>query len=153
MRVSASPRHGKHVTRPITCSTPAHPDCRAPRHNPVGGAALTDRVTALARLHTIIDAELGRTIDRAMLCAESLAALSARYHDLLDGRFDAILDAWRARAYGSRGAKVEWDSVAGVRTGITEGIDDMGALLVRSEQTLERIVAGEVRWGIYGSGR
>ena len=80
-------------------------------------------------------------------------AEKARYHDLLDGRFDAILDAWRARAYGSRGAKVEWDSVAGVRTGITEGIDDMGALLVRSEQTLERIVAGEVRWGIYGSGR
>ncbi|MFN7980852.1 MAG: biotin--[acetyl-CoA-carboxylase] ligase [Vicinamibacterales bacterium] len=116
----------------------------------VGAAAyppeLADRVTAL-------ETELGRTIDRAMLCAESLAALTARYHDLLDGRFDAILDAWRARAYGSRGAKVEWDSVAGVRTGITEGIDDMGALLVRSEQTLERIVAGEVRWGIYGSGR
>ncbi len=31
-----------------------------------GGAALTDRVTALARLHTIIDAELGRTIAAAV---------------------------------------------------------------------------------------
>ncbi len=30
------------------------------------------------------------------LCAESLAALAARYHDLLEGRFDAILDAWRS---------------------------------------------------------
>lgn len=116
----------------------------------VGGAAfppeLADRVTAL-------ETELGRSIDRAMLCAESLAAVATRYHDLLAGRFDAILDGWRARAYGSRGAKVEWDSSSGVRTGITEGIDDMGALLVRSEQGLERLVAGEVRWGLYGTGR
>lgn len=116
----------------------------------VGAAAfppdLADRVTAL-------ESELGRTIDRPMLCAESLASLTARYHDLHEGRFDAILDAWRGRAYGSRGAKVEWDSIDGVRTGVTEGIDDMGALLVRSEHGLERIVAGEVRWGLYGSGR
>jgi len=107
---------------------------------------LADRVTAL-------ETELGRPIERAMLCAESLASVTTRYHDLVAGRFDAILDAWRARAYGSRGEKVEWDSLSGVRTGMTEGIDDMGALLVRSEQTLERIVAGEVRWGLYGSRR
>lgn len=114
----------------------------------VGAAAfppdLADRVTSL-------DTELGRSVDRAMLCAESLATLTERYHDLIAGRFDAILDAWRARAYGSRGARVEWDTVSGVRTGVTEGIDDMGALLVRIDQTVERIVAGEVRWGIYGS--
>ena len=35
--------------------------------------------------------------------------------------------------------------------GITDGIDDMGALLVRSGDRVERIVAGEVRWGFHAS--
>ena len=103
----------------------------------------------LASIVTSLEAELGRGVDRAALCAESLACLAARYRELLDGRYDAILDAWRARAYGSRGARVEWDTPQGVRTGITEGIDDMGALLVRSSGSVERLVAGEVRWGLH----
>ena len=114
----------------------------------VGAAALprelADRVTAL-------ESELGRAVDRPRLCAESLASLASRYDDLLAGRFDAILDAWRTRSFGSRGAQVEWDSASGVRSGTTEGIDDMGALLVRSGNTIERIVAGEVRWGLHAA--
>lgn len=110
----------------------------------VGTAAyppeLADRVTSL-------ESELGRPIDRARLCAESLASVTERYADLIAGRFDAILDAWRAKAFGARGARVEWDTVSGVRTGVTDGIDDMGALLVRTGDVVERIVAGEVRWG------
>lgn len=114
----------------------------------VGAAAYP---TDLAARVTSLDTELGRPIDRAALCAESLAALAARYNDLLAGRFDAILDAWRARAFGSRGARVEWDTPRGVRTGITQGIDDMGALLVQSGEGLDRIVAGEVRWGLHAA--
>lgn len=105
---------------------------------------LASRVTAL-------EPELGREVDRAQLCCESLAALAARYRDLLAGRFDAILDAWRSRAFGSRGARVEWDTPGGVRTGITEGVDAMGALLVRSESGIDRIVAGEVRWDLHAA--
>jgi len=41
----------------------------------------------------IAGVELGRAIDRDALLAETLAALSRRYEDLLAGRFDAILDA------------------------------------------------------------
>ena len=52
---------------------------------------LRDRATSL-------ESELGRHVDRALLLVESLASLARRYDDLLDGRFDAILDAWRARA-------------------------------------------------------
>jgi BirA family biotin operon repressor/biotin-[acetyl-CoA-carboxylase] ligase len=44
---------------------------------------------------TSIESELGRAIDRGTLFAESLAALEARYSDLLDGRIDAILTRWR----------------------------------------------------------
>jgi hypothetical protein len=41
---------------------------------------------------------------------------------------------------------VSWQSVSGIKTGITDGIDDTGALLVRSGSQVERIVSGEVRW-------
>jgi BirA family biotin operon repressor/biotin-[acetyl-CoA-carboxylase] ligase len=98
----------------------------------------------LATRATALDQELGRHIDRARLCAETLAALEARYGDLLDGRFDAILDAWRRRAPSSRGVRVRWD--AGARSGLTAGVDDDGALLVRTPDGLERITSGEVTW-------
>jgi BirA family biotin operon repressor/biotin-[acetyl-CoA-carboxylase] ligase len=109
----------------------------------VGSAAyppeLGDRVTSL-------ESELGRAIDRAALFAETLVALARRYDDLLAGRFDAILDAWRARAPASRGARVSWNAASGARTGITAGIDDQGALLVQVGDDIERIVAGEITW-------
>jgi BirA family biotin operon repressor/biotin-[acetyl-CoA-carboxylase] ligase len=100
---------------------------------------LGDRVTSL-------ESELGRGIDRAAVCAATLAALAERYDDLLDARFDAILDAWRARAPGSVGARVSWDAPHGRQSGTTAGIDDRGALLVRTGSQIERIVSGEVRW-------
>jgi BirA family biotin operon repressor/biotin-[acetyl-CoA-carboxylase] ligase len=95
---------------------------------------------------TSLESELGKPVDRAMVFAETLAAMAGRYRDLLEGRFDAILDAWRARAPRSVGARVAWESAAGARTGITAGIDDTGALLVRDGAHVERLVAGEVRW-------
>ena len=89
---------------------------------------LTARVTSL-------ETELGRVVDRAALCAEALAALAQRYDDLMAGRFDAILDEWRRRAPGSRGARVRWDTASGPATGITAGIDESGALLVQTGDT------------------
>jgi BirA family biotin operon repressor/biotin-[acetyl-CoA-carboxylase] ligase len=100
---------------------------------------LGDRATSL-------ESELGRTVDRAALCAETLLSLARRYADLLDGRFDAILDAWRTRAPGSRGARVVWQAASGPQAGLTAGIDERGALLVRVGDRIERIVAGEISW-------
>ena len=100
---------------------------------------LGDRATSL-------ETELGRPVDRVALCIETLASLAGRYADLLDGRFDAILDAWRARAPGSRGARVTWQAASAPRAGVTAGIDDRGALLVRVGDRIERIVAGEITW-------
>ena len=109
----------------------------------VGPAAyppdLSDRVTSL-------ESELGRAVDRAALCAGTLAALAARYDDLLDARFDAILDAWRARAPGSHGTRVSWETPSGTHSGTTSGVDEMGALLVRVGDRTERLVAGEIHW-------
>jgi BirA family transcriptional regulator, biotin operon repressor / biotin---[acetyl-CoA-carboxylase] ligase len=101
---------------------------------------LRDRATSL-------ETELGRAIDRSMVAVETLAAFAVRYADLVSGRFDAILDAWRRRAPSHRGARVMWDTPDGPQSGITEGIDERGGLLVRvSADRVERIVAGEVRW-------
>ena len=101
-------------------------------------ADLRDRVTSL-------DAE-SSAIDRGRVLAETLAALARRYSDLLEGRFDAILDAWRERAPAASGARVTWPAAGGPRSGVTAGVDGDGALLVRTRDGLERIVGGEVHW-------
>jgi BirA family biotin operon repressor/biotin-[acetyl-CoA-carboxylase] ligase len=100
---------------------------------------LSDRATSL-------ESELDRPVERAQLWVETLAAISRRYDDLLDGRFDAILDAWRERAPASRGARVTWNTPGGPQAGVTEGIDDRGALLVRVGDRTERMIAGELTW-------
>src|SRR5204862_7880089 len=88
----------------------------------------------------------GRTVGRDRVFVESLAALARRYDDLLAGRFDAILDAWRRRAPSATGARVRWTDRSGEHTGITPGIDDPGARLVRAGEDVRRIGAGELRW-------
>jgi BirA family biotin operon repressor/biotin-[acetyl-CoA-carboxylase] ligase len=101
----------------------------------------------LANRATSLETELGRSIDRAALCAGTLVAIARRFADLVDGRFDAILDAWRKRAPASRGAPVTWQASTGsLRSGTTAGIDERGALLVQSGAGIERIVSGEVQW-------
>ena len=95
---------------------------------------------------TSIEAETGRPVDLALMLAEITAALGDRYADLRDGRFDAILSAWRQLAARVPGAKVEWHSPRGVVCGLAEDIDRHGALLVRVGTKLERVIAGEVRW-------
>jgi BirA family transcriptional regulator, biotin operon repressor / biotin---[acetyl-CoA-carboxylase] ligase len=100
---------------------------------------LRDRASSL-------ESELGRAIDRHHVLVETLAALARRYADLLDGRFDAILEAWRGLAPAASGARVTWTTLDGTRTGITAGIDDRGALLVQTDGRIERIVSGELAW-------
>ena len=102
--------------------------------------------TELRHPTTSLESELGRAVDRHHVLVETLAALSRRYDDLLASRFDAILDAWRRLAPGATGARVAWTSNAGTATGVTAGIDDLGALLVRVDGRVERIVAGEITW-------
>jgi len=100
---------------------------------------LRDRATSL-------ESEVGREVDRDLVLDETLAALSRRYDDLVDGRFDAILDAWRPRAPRAVGAKVSWIAQGVARSGVTCGIDDHGALLVRVDDGVERIISGEIQW-------
>ena len=96
---------------------------------------------------TSIESETGRPADRAQVLAETLAALAERYGDLLAGRFDVILSDWRRLASPMWSSIVEWDSASGLCRGQMEGIDASGALIVRVGDRVERLIAGEVRWG------
>jgi BirA family biotin operon repressor/biotin-[acetyl-CoA-carboxylase] ligase len=100
----------------------------------------------IANRATSLESELGSAVDRHDLLVETLASLSTRYEDLLAGRFDVILDAWRRRAPAARGARVTWTTTDGPRSGVTAGIDEEGALLVHAGERIERIVGGEVIW-------
>jgi BirA family biotin operon repressor/biotin-[acetyl-CoA-carboxylase] ligase len=95
---------------------------------------------------TSLESETGRRIESDLVLDDTLAALSRRYEDLLDGRFDAILDAWRRRAPAASGARVSWTTMEGTQSGVTAGIDAQGALLVQVGDRVERIVSGEVNW-------
>jgi BirA family transcriptional regulator, biotin operon repressor / biotin---[acetyl-CoA-carboxylase] ligase len=100
----------------------------------------------LARRVTSIEAETIRRADHALMLAEIFACLGERYRDLRAGKFDAILSAWRQLAPSLPGTSVEWDAPDGVVRGRAEDIDRTGALVVRVNGNIERVVAGEVRW-------
>jgi BirA family biotin operon repressor/biotin-[acetyl-CoA-carboxylase] ligase len=90
---------------------------------------------------TSLEAELGRAVDRGQVLAAVLAALCDSLATLERSPGD-ILQAWRAASPGATGTRVEWDG----RSGTTSGIDDSGALLVRTSSGIERIIAGELTW-------
>jgi BirA family transcriptional regulator, biotin operon repressor / biotin---[acetyl-CoA-carboxylase] ligase len=93
-----------------------------------------------------IEAELGRPPDAGAVLGEILAALCAVHARLAAGRARDVLERWQALAPDVSGAPVEWDTPTGLRAGTSAGIDDAGALLVRTSEGLERIISGELRW-------
>jgi BirA family transcriptional regulator, biotin operon repressor / biotin---[acetyl-CoA-carboxylase] ligase len=100
---------------------------------------------------TSIEGELGRPADRALVLVETLAALAHGRRELLEGRAADVLNAWRTLSPSSVGRRVSWRAQDVTRTGVTGGIDDTGALLVKPTGAsgaagLERIIAGEVEW-------
>jgi BirA family biotin operon repressor/biotin-[acetyl-CoA-carboxylase] ligase len=100
----------------------------------------------LASHVTSIEAETSRPADAALLFAQTLAVLSERYAELLAGRFDVILSAWRRLAPSLPSSMVEWDAPGGIVRGRAEDIDERGALVVRAGGNVHRIVGGAVRW-------
>ena len=100
---------------------------------------------------TSLESELGVPADRGIVLAAVLERLTERLASLDRGDAGDILQAWRAAAPSAAGSRVEWDTLAGPRTGITDGIDDDGALRVLTASGMERIVSGEVRWLQAGS--
>ena len=100
----------------------------------------------IADCATSIETELGRVPDGGAVLAETLCVLAAYAEAVHAGDARSLLDRWRALAPSARGATVQWDTSNGEMTGVTDGIDDTGALLVRAGSRVERIISGELRW-------
>ena len=100
---------------------------------------VADIATSLAR-------EAGKPVARGHVLAECLCGLAHRYQDLADGRRDAVLDGWCGRAAATVGRRVQWNGADGTREGVAAGIDDSGALIVRTDAGSARVTAGDVRW-------
>jgi len=90
---------------------------------------------------TSLEGELARPIDRGVVLCEILIALWDRLATL-ERRPGDILQAWRAASPNAIGTRVEWDG----KHGTTAGIDESGALFVKTAAGVERIIAGELRW-------
>jgi BirA family biotin operon repressor/biotin-[acetyl-CoA-carboxylase] ligase len=93
-----------------------------------------------------IETELGRPAEAAPIFAEVLAALADQVKPLSRGDASQLLARWRVLSPWTAGSAVECDTPAGRVSGIAAGIADDGALLVRVEGKIERIIAGEVLW-------
>jgi BirA family biotin operon repressor/biotin-[acetyl-CoA-carboxylase] ligase len=108
------------------------------------GQAVLDR--AIVDRATSLEAELGRAMSTGPVLEQLLIWLPAVYDGLRRGDADAILREWREAAPSAVGAQVEWDGGQGPRRGTTAGIDADGALLIRTEDSVERFVGGELLW-------
>jgi BirA family biotin operon repressor/biotin-[acetyl-CoA-carboxylase] ligase len=105
-----------------------------------------DYPPALAARVTSLEHELGRAVDPAPVLAEVLVAFNEQANALLAGRRQDVLARWRALSPSACGTRVEWTTDGTMHRGTTAGIDDDGALLVRTSSGLERIIAGELVW-------
>ena len=140
--------HGRKIAGILAEASSTHAN-RSIQHVVVGAginimpAAYPPEIVSRA---TSLEVELGRAVDRGLLLAEYLCALASRYQDLQDGRGDAVIGAWRARAASMLGRRVQWDAPGGAGDGVALDIDETGALVVRTDAGLIRVTAGEVRW-------
>jgi BirA family transcriptional regulator, biotin operon repressor / biotin---[acetyl-CoA-carboxylase] ligase len=94
-----------------------------------------------------LEALAGRTVDADGVLVALLAALARRRQALAepDGGL-ALLEAWRAWSPSATGARIRWRQQDQICEGVTAGIDDAGALRVRTRGGEARLVAGEVEW-------
>jgi BirA family biotin operon repressor/biotin-[acetyl-CoA-carboxylase] ligase len=95
---------------------------------------------------TSIETELGRRPDGPRVLVEILAKLSELIESLAARTPAPLLSRWRELAPSSRGTPVQWQGPEGWASGLSAGIADDGALLVRTNDSVQRVIAGEVKW-------
>lgn len=95
---------------------------------------------------TSLEEELGRPVDPGLVLGALLSRLGAWLGRGRAGEAAAVSARWQRLGVGASGATVEIPSPVGGRRGVTCGLADDGALLVRHGAEVERVVGGEVRW-------
>lgn len=99
-------------------------------------AELKDIATSLAIV-------AGHTISRLTLLNAVLSELEQAYDDVIQRGFSEMLDEWRELSV-TLGKKVNVVGSGKEFSGIAVDIDNEGALLVQTDGTLERVLAGDV---------
>jgi BirA family biotin operon repressor/biotin-[acetyl-CoA-carboxylase] ligase len=102
----------------------------------------------LAPVATSLRIETGREWPRVELTAALLKSLDNQYRRLAEGRPDAqaaILRSFEERSSFARARHVEVEEDTGKYTGITEGLDRRGFLLVRTDDGVRTVLSGSVR--------
>jgi BirA family biotin operon repressor/biotin-[acetyl-CoA-carboxylase] ligase len=100
---------------------------------------IADRATA-------IEVELGRPVDAGLVLAQVLARLNGVLEELTNAGPPTLFQRWLDLAPSAQGASIEWDAPGRSKRGVTAGLAEDGALLARTDEGLERILAGEIRW-------
>jgi BirA family biotin operon repressor/biotin-[acetyl-CoA-carboxylase] ligase len=100
---------------------------------------------------TSLESELGAPAPAAAVLVDVLERLADRVRALDADRPGDILHAWRAASPSAVDTPVTWSEDAGIKSGVTAGIDDDGALLVRTPAGIERVVGGELHWELTAS--
>lgn len=101
---------------------------------------------SLSAIATSLAREVGRDVDTAAVLAQCLVALRQRWEHLFTGQTGTVLQAWRQRSPSATGAPVQVLEEGTVSTGETCGLDETGALCVRTGGRIIRVIAGEVQW-------
>ncbi len=109
----------------------------------VRSVAWPDEISARA---TSLEDELGRPVDAGLVLGAVIARLTTWIDRLRGGQTASVIARWQQLAVGAAGAPVALESGTGTIRGVTAGISEIGALLVRCAGETVPVTAGEVRW-------
>jgi BirA family transcriptional regulator, biotin operon repressor / biotin---[acetyl-CoA-carboxylase] ligase len=102
----------------------------------------------LEPIATSLRMESGRTWSRVELAAALLKSLDSEYRKLIQGGPTArssILRRFEERSSYARSRQVHVEASGGGYEGVTEGLDERGFLLVRTESGVRTVLSGDVR--------
>jgi BirA family biotin operon repressor/biotin-[acetyl-CoA-carboxylase] ligase len=100
---------------------------------------------------TNLESEAAHEVSRFSVFAAVLEHLADALRTLDGGNAGDILRRWRDASPLAVGATVRWVMDGVEVQGVTAGIDDSGALLVRTSTAVERVIAGELQWELPAS--
>lgn len=105
--------------------------------------AETDFPAELINIATSLSLLAGRPISRLELLLAVLEELEQVYHTVVNEGFKNILQDWRSQSV-TLGQTVDVIGINHRFSGVAVDIDEEGALLVRTDSGIERVIAGDI---------
>jgi BirA family biotin operon repressor/biotin-[acetyl-CoA-carboxylase] ligase len=106
-------------------------------------STLEDFSKEVASLATSLLIETGKEHSRSEIAGKILTSFFNGYRSYLKNGFSVVKPKWEKAAY-MKGERVRVSETDRSFVGICEGLDEMGALLVKSDSQVERVITGDV---------